>query len=95
MVTVVWDTWLKSDAMEEGLSLTRRIWSDMQGFEGYISHVILVDQDEVGHILVVSEWKNRDIPDRLRTEYASAEPVQRLLPLLARPRDRWVCSRDE
>ncbi len=94
MVTVVWETRLKPEAAAEGLSLTRQIWSDMQVFEGYISHVILVDQDEVGHLLVVSEWENRDIADRLLKEYATAEPVQRILPLLSQPRNRWVCSRD-
>jgi len=30
MVTVVWDTWLKPGSEEEGLRLTRKVWSDMR-----------------------------------------------------------------
>jgi hypothetical protein len=32
MVTVVWDTWLKPGTEEEGLRLTRQVWSDMRSF---------------------------------------------------------------
>ena len=49
MVTVVWDTWLKPDTEEEGLSLTRQVWSDMRSFDGYVSHQIFIDQDAPGH----------------------------------------------
>jgi antibiotic biosynthesis monooxygenase (ABM) superfamily enzyme len=47
-VTIVWDTWLKPDTEEEGLHLTRQVWSDMQSFDGYLSHQILIDQDAPG-----------------------------------------------
>jgi len=67
MVTVVWETWLNSGAEAEGLSLTRRIWSDMQRFDGYISHRLLIDQDASTHLLVVSEWVNRETADRSKT----------------------------
>lgn len=90
MVTVVWETWLKPGCEEQGLGLTRMIWADMTGFAGYISHVILRDEDESGHLLVVSKWVSRDTADRIREEYAQAEPVRLITPLLARPRNRWV-----
>jgi len=38
MITVVWDTWLKPGTEEEGLRLTRQVWSDMRSFDGYVSH---------------------------------------------------------
>jgi len=93
VVTVVWETWLKPGCEEEGLDLTRRIWADMTGFEGYISHFILRDEDESGHLLVVSTWAGRAAADKIRNEYAQAEPVRLIIPLLARPRNRWVFSR--
>lgn len=92
MVTVIWETWLKSGAEDEGLALTQRIWSDMQGFEGYRSHTIFRDQDEKGHLFVISQWSSREAADRIRNEYATAEPVRLITPLLAKPRNRWVCN---
>lgn len=95
MVTIVWETWLKPGCEEEGLNLTRRIWSDMTAFEGYLSHFILEDEDACGHLLVVSTWASRDNADKTLKEYAQAEPVRLITPLLVRPRNRWVFSRVE
>ena len=93
MVTIVWETWLKAGCEEEGLNLTRRIWADMTGFEGYVSHFILRDEDSCGHLLVVSTWTSRDKADKTREVYAQAEPVRLLTPLLVKPRSRWVFSK--
>lgn len=95
MITVVWETWLKPGSEDEGLALTRRIWSDMPHFQGYVSHFILRDGDEKGHLLVISEWTTREAADRIRDEYANAEPVRLITPLLAKPRNRWVFSKEE
>jgi antibiotic biosynthesis monooxygenase (ABM) superfamily enzyme len=59
VVMVVWDTWLKPGAEAEGLRLTRQVWSDMRGFEGYLSHLILVEQDAPGHIIALASWRSR------------------------------------
>lgn len=91
-VLVVWETWLRSDAEDQGLELTKRIWADMTKFNGYISHQILVDEDQRGHLLVISQWTNRTVADRIKDQYAGAEPVRLLTPLLDRPRNRWVFS---
>ena len=94
MFTIVWEAWLNSGAEAEGLRLTRQIWSDMRGFEGYLSHRILIDQDAPAHLLVVSEWRSRENADRTLEQYAGSEPVRQITPLLARPRGRWVFSED-
>jgi quinol monooxygenase YgiN len=94
MVTVVWETWLKHGSEDEGLALTRRIWTDMTRFQGYVSHFILRDEDEKGHLLVVSEWTSREAADRTRAQYANAEPVKLITPLLVKQRNRWVFSKD-
>jgi len=92
---VVWETWLNSGAKTEGLKLTRQIWSDMQRFDGYVSHQLLIDQDAPSHLLVVSHWHSRQAADQVKEQYAGSETVRRLRPLLARERGRWVCSEDE
>lgn len=95
MVTVVWDTWLKAGAEAEGLQLTRRVWSDMRGFEGYISHQLFVDQDAPGHIIALARWRSRDDADRVREKYKDSGTIRQLTLLLARPRERWITSEDE
>lgn len=94
-VTVVWDTWLKPGAEVEGLRLTRKVWSDMEGFEGYLSHQILIDQDAPGHIIALARWRSRENADRVRERYKDSETIRQLTPLLARPRERWVMCEDE
>src|SRR5215831_1165130 len=94
VVTVVWDTWLKSGAEAEGLRLTRQVWSDMRSFDGYVSHQILIDQDAPGHIIALAKWRSREDADAVREKYKDSETIRRLTPLLARPRDRWVTSED-
>ena len=95
VVTVVWDTWLKSGAEAEGLRLTRQVWSDMRSFDGYVSHQILIDQDAPGHIIALAKWRSREDADAVREKYKDSETIRRLTPLLARPRDRWVTSEDQ
>lgn len=94
MVTIVWETWLKQGSEDEGLALTHRIWTDMTHFQGYVSHFVLRDEDEKGHLFVVSEWTSRNAADRTLAEYAGAEPVQLITPLLAKPRSRWVFEKN-
>jgi heme-degrading monooxygenase HmoA len=95
VVTVVWDTWLKSGAEAEGLRLTRQVWSDMRSFDGYVSHQILIDQDAPTHIIALAKWRSRADADAVREKYQGSETIRRLTPLLDRPRDRWVTSEDQ
>ncbi|MBF6650200.1 antibiotic biosynthesis monooxygenase [Methylobacter sp. BlB1] len=95
MITVIWDTWLKPGAEEEGLRLTRQVWSDMKSFDGYISHQIFIDQDASGHIIALAKWQSRANADAVREKYQNAETIRQLTPLLARPRDRWMTYEDQ
>lgn len=95
MITVIWDTWLKPGAEEEGLSLTRRVWSDMRSFDGYVSHQLFVDQDAPGHIIALGTWRSREHADAVREKYQHSEVIQQLIPLLLRPRDRWITCEDD
>jgi quinol monooxygenase YgiN len=94
-ITVIWDTWLNAGVEAEGLQLTRQIWADMRAFEGYISHELLIDQDAPGHIIAIGRWRSRDDADQVRERYKNSDTIRLLLPLLARPRDRWVTVTDE
>lgn len=93
-VVVVWDTWLKPGAEAEGLRLTRQVWADMCAFEGYVGHELLIDQDAPGHIIALGRWRRREDADQVRERYKDSETIRQLLPLLARPRERWVTVTD-
>lgn len=90
MITVVWDTWLKAGEEEQGLELTRRIWQDMRSFEGYVSHQLLYDVDAPGHVIALGVWRSREDADRIREIYKDSDVIAQLLPLLQRPRERWI-----
>jgi quinol monooxygenase YgiN len=90
MVTVVWDMRVRTEAEQTGRGLIQRIWTDMKGFYGYVSHRLLQDKDDAGHFIVVSQWIDRKSADESREVYANAEPVQLLTPILAVPRQRFV-----
>lgn len=94
MVTVIWDTWLKEGAEAEGMRLTRQVWSDMRGFEGYVSHELFVDEEAAGHVIALGTWRSREDADRVRDLYRESETIRQLTPLLARPRDRWITRAD-
>lgn len=93
-VTVIWDTWLKAGAEVEGLRLTRQVWSDMRSFDGYVSHQLFVDADAPQHIVALGTWRSRADADRVRDLYKESATIRDLLPLLQRPRERWITVAD-
>lgn len=90
MITVIWDTWLQPGAEAEGLRLTRQVWADMRSFEGYVMHQLFIDEDALGHIIALAQWRSRADADAVREKYKDSATIQQLTPLLARPRERWV-----
>jgi heme-degrading monooxygenase HmoA len=45
------------------LAVTEAIWRDILDFDGYVSHELLVDADDPGHLFVVSQWASRNHAD--------------------------------
>lgn len=90
MATILWDIDVRPESALTAAELIRRIWRDMEHYAGYLSHRLLQDADRAGHFVIVSEWADRAIADRIRDEYAQAESVRLLAPLLAAPRIRLV-----
>src|SRR4029077_21245080 len=94
-VYVVWETWLKSEGAEKGYTITKQIWMDMRKFDGYEGHILLRDQDDAGHLLLVSLWKTREDADKSRALYVKNPNVRELQPLLKRERGRTVYAFQE
>jgi quinol monooxygenase YgiN len=89
-VYIVWETWLKPEGAEEGFSITKQIWIDMRKFDGYEGHFLLRDQDDPGHLLLISLWKTREYADKSKEQYANNPKVKALQSLLIKERGRTV-----
>jgi len=89
----IWESRFAGTDAAEGRAVTEAIWRDMEDFDGYLSHELMVDVDDPGHLLVVSRWASREHADetlRLYGEHPNALAVKRLV---AEPRRRTVAVR--
>lgn len=86
----VWESRFPTGAIEEGRALTEAIWRDMTEFGGYLTHELIVDADDLGHLLVVSQWTTRQRADEVLREYAPHPNARRANELVSRPRTRFV-----
>lgn len=93
MIYSVWDSRFSLDNAGKGLQATDAIWQDMPAFDGYLGHELLVDADDAGHLLVVSQWVSREHADAVLREYSGQPNAQAADRLAAQPRRRFVAVR--
>jgi heme-degrading monooxygenase HmoA len=86
----VWESHFPAEAVREGRAVTERIWLDMLQFDGYLSHELIEDLDDAGHLLVVSRWTTRERADEVLREYAGHPNARRANELVSRPRTRFL-----
>ena len=85
----IWESHFPAEKAEEGISATQAIWRDMLSFDGYVSHELIQDLDEPGHLFVVVEWESREAADA--THSSSPHPnAKRVDALVSQPRSRTV-----
>ncbi|HEX3873772.1 MAG TPA: antibiotic biosynthesis monooxygenase [Solirubrobacteraceae bacterium] len=86
----VWESRFPPGAADEGRAITEAIWRDMAQFDGYLTHDLIEDVDDPGHLLVVSQWTTRQRPDEVLRDYAANPKARRVNELVSRPRTRFV-----
>ena len=86
----VWESHFPAATAREGKAITEAIWRDMLDFDGYVSHELVEDLDDPGHLLVVSRWSSRERADAVLREYRSHPNALRANQLVSRPRERFV-----
>jgi heme-degrading monooxygenase HmoA len=86
----VWESHFPANQAQNGRAITEAIWRDMPQFDGYVSHELIEDLDDPGHLLVVSQWTTRDHADAVLREYAPHPNAQRANELVSRPRTRFL-----
>lgn len=89
----IWEHRFPADRAADGRAVTEAIWRDMLGFEGYLSHELLVDDDDQGHLVVVSQWASREHADETLRRYADHPNARAANDLVSEPRRRIVATR--
>ena len=89
----IWESRFPAARAAEGRAVTEAIWPDMPSFEGYLSHELLVDADDPGHLLVVSQWTSRERADASLRRYATHPNARAANRLVAEPRRRILATR--
>lgn len=90
----IWESRFPAAAAAEGLAVTEAIWRDMPGCDGYLSHEVLIDADDPGHVLVVSQWRSRECADATLRDYAAHPNALAANRLVMEPRRRIVAIRN-
>ena len=91
----IWESRFPAERAAEGRAVTQAIWRDMLSFEGYLSHELLVDDDDPGHLLLISQWASRKHADESLRVYATHPNARAANSLVAEPRRRIIAVRAE
>jgi quinol monooxygenase YgiN len=89
----IWESRFPAPRAAAGREVTEAIWRDMTSCEGYLSHELLVDIDDPGHLLVVSQWASRGHADESLRRYAGHPNARAANNLVAEPRRRILANR--
>jgi heme-degrading monooxygenase HmoA len=85
----IWESRFPAESAEEGVKVTKAIWRDMLCFDGYLSHELIQDLDQPGHLFVVSRWASREAADEAMT-YTSHPNAKRAEQLVSEHRRRTL-----
>jgi quinol monooxygenase YgiN len=92
-IYTIWESRFPAPKAAEGRAVTEAIWRDMTSFEGYLNHELLVDLDDPGHLLVVSQWASRNDADESLRLYAQHPTARAANNLVTEPRRRILATR--
>ena len=89
----IWESRFPAARAAEGRAVTEAIWRDMPRYEGYLSHELLIDLDDPGHLFVVSQWASPEHADESLRRYATQPNALAANDLVAEPRRRILVTR--
>ncbi|HEX3841255.1 MAG TPA: antibiotic biosynthesis monooxygenase [Acidimicrobiales bacterium] len=91
----IWESHFQPEVAKEGREVTKEIWVDMVGYDGYLSHQLLQDLDDPGHLFVISRWESRERADDVLRDYADSSNATTANRLVSQPRRRVVARQLE
>jgi heme-degrading monooxygenase HmoA len=86
----IWESYFPAEVVSEGRQATEAIWRDMTSFDGYLSHELVEDLDDPGHLFVLSQWRSQEDADAALREYKGNENAERADSLVAKARRRTL-----
>jgi quinol monooxygenase YgiN len=92
-IYAIWESRFPAARAAEGRVVTEAIWRDMPCYEGYLSHELLVDIKDPGHLLMVSQWASQEHADESLRLYATHPNARAANNLVAEPRRRILVTR--
>ena len=91
-IYAIWESRFPAGRAAEGRAVTEAIWRDMPSFDGYLRHDLLVDIDDPGHLLVISQWASREHADESLRLYAEHPNARAANELVGEPRRRILAA---
>ena len=91
-IYAIWESRFPAPRAATGRAVTEAIWRDMTSFEGYLDHELLVDVDDPGHLVVVSQWASQEHADESLRLYADHPNARAVNNLVAEPRRRILAA---
>ncbi len=91
-IYAIWESRFPAPRAATGRAVTEAIWRDMTSFEGYLDHELLVDIDDPGHLVVVSQWASQEHADESLRLYADHPNARAVNNLVAEPRRRILAA---
>ncbi len=75
--TSVFEFRFPANAADEGGTLTRDVGHDMTLTEGYISHEVITDGQDAGHIFVITRWHEQQEGNAVLSAYINNPKIER------------------
>ena len=72
-------------AREEGIGVAKGIGADMPSKEGYVSHEVIQDVTDPGHVMVNTLWSSREQAESVLTVYNNDDKIKQATKLLGAP----------
>ena len=91
-IYAIWESRFPAPRAATGRAVTEAIWRDMTSFGGYLDHELLVDIDDPGHLVVVSQWASQEHADESLRLYADHPHARAVNNLVAEPRRRILAA---
>lgn len=84
-VTSLFEFKFPPEKQAEGVSLAQAIGNDMPSKEGYVSHEVVQDVSDPGHVMVNTQWSSQDVAESVLSVYNNDDKIKQATDLLGKP----------
>ena len=81
-VKSMFDFKFPAKSQDEGLRVAEAIGADMPAEEGYLSHEVIQDVSDAGHVMVNTLWKSREVAESVLSVYNNDPKIKQATDLI-------------